>query len=62
MIMFISICYNTITYKTLIWITLTPNTTLTPGLIFTFIAFNTKHFYYFLRGEYYFKYVMIIRK
>ena len=43
--MFISICYNSITYKTLVWFTLTPITTLSPGLIFPLITFNTKQFF-----------------
>ena len=35
------------------------NYNLSPGLVFTFIAFNTKPF---LRKKHYFKYVMIIKK
>ena len=31
------------TNKILIWFALTPITNLSPGLIFTFITFNTKH-------------------
>ena len=64
--MFISICYNPITYKTLIWFTLTPVTTLSPGLTFIFITFNTKLFfsifYYFLRENIISKCNMIIRE
>ena len=33
----------------MIWFALKPNTTLIPGLIFTFITFNTK--YYFTGGS-----------
>ena len=45
MIMFLSICYDFITYKTLEWFNLTIITTPTPDLILTFITFGTNHFY-----------------